>query len=64
MDEEIRQKIVKSMKYVAEDAKNDVKEFDGKPFNGKTVAQYFGCQGAQIKALANAIIRILEEDHG
>jgi len=45
---------------VANDMKNDAKNFDGKPFNGKTVAEYFGNQGAAISALANIIKTILE----
>ena len=47
--------IVKRMKMVAEDMKNDAAEFEGQLFNGKTVAQYFGRQGAAIAALANTI---------
>ena len=35
--------------------KNDAKNFDGRPFNGKTVAEYFGNQGAAIAALADMI---------
>lgn len=33
----------------------DAKYFDGKEFNGKNVAQYFGNQGAAIAALARII---------
>jgi len=46
---------------VAEDMKNDAENFDGRPFNGRTVAEYFGKQGAAIAALANIIRSILEE---
>ena len=35
-----------------EDMENDAKNFDGQPFNGQTVAEYFGKQGAAIAALA------------
>lgn len=35
----------------------DATAFDGKPFNGRTVAEYLGNQGAAIAALA----RILRE---
>ena len=41
--------------------KNDAKNFDGKPFNGKTVAEYFGNQGAAIVALANIVKSILAD---
>jgi len=35
--------------------------FDGQPFNGKTVAEYFGHQGAAVAALADILKSILEE---
>ena len=47
---------------IEKDMENDAKNFDGKPFDGKTVAQYFGYQGAAIAALAKAIRVILEEE--
>lgn len=46
---------------IAKDMKNDASDFNGRPFNGKTVAEYFGNQGAAIAALANIIGLILEE---
>ena len=54
------------LEMIAEDMKSDAIKFDGKPFNGKTVAKYFGCQGAAIAALANIVKSILEkeEKHG
>ena len=62
MREEKRQKIIEVMKMVAEDVENDATEFDGKPFTGKIVAEYMGRHGAAIKAIANAVKEILEED--
>ena len=50
------------LKQIADDMKRDAKEFDGKPFNGKTVATYFGYQGAAIAALANIVRSMLEEN--
>ena len=41
---------------IAEDMKEDSKSFDGRPFNGRTVAEYFGNQGAAIAALAKIMI--------
>jgi len=41
---------------------NDAKHFDGQPFNGKTVAEYFGNQGAAIVALANIIKEVIKEN--
>ena len=48
-------KVTKVLEIIAEDMKNDAKNFDGKPFNGKTVAEYFGNQGAAIAALAEIV---------
>lgn len=48
-------------KKIAEDAKNDATQFDGKPFNGRTVAEYFGNHGASIAALADLVKSILED---
>lgn len=62
MNNEKKDKIIKVMKMVAEDVENDTHNFDGKPFNGKTVAEYFGNHGAAIKAVANAIEEILKDD--
>ena len=47
--------IIRRLDMIAQDMKNDAREFDGKPFNGKTVAIYFGYQGAAISALAKII---------
>lgn len=48
---------------IAQDAENDAKQFDGKPFNGRTVAEYFGNHGAAITALANLIKSVLEDEN-
>ncbi len=61
MDQIKKQKIIKVMEMVAEDTENDAKNFDGQPFNGKTVATYFGNHGAAIKAVADAVKSILED---
>lgn len=53
----------KILKMIAEDMKNDAKKFDGRPFNGKTVAEYFGNQGAAIASLARIVGSILEADY-
>lgn len=45
---------------IAEDVKNDAINFDGKPFTGKTVGEYFGYHGAAIAALADLVKSILE----
>jgi len=61
MDKEKRDKIIKVMKSVAEDMGNDARNFDGQPFDGKTVAAYLGNLGAGVTAVANAVKTILEE---
>jgi len=53
---------IEVLKMIADDMKNDASNFDGRPFNGKTVAEYFGNQGAAIAALANIIKSILEKE--
>ncbi len=44
---------------IAADMKRDAAEFDGKPFDGRTVAEYFGNQGAAIAALALIVEKLL-----
>ena len=46
---------------IAKDMENDAKNFYGKPFNGKTVAEYFGNQGAAVSALAEILKSIIKE---
>ena len=55
------EKLIKVAKMISDDMKSDVIAFEGKPFNGKTVSEYFGSQAAAIQALANILVRILEE---
>lgn len=52
---------VKILDMIAKDMKNDARDFDGRPFNGRTVAQYFGNQGAAISALAK-IIKAMQQE--
>ena len=53
---------IKILEKIAEDMANDAIDFDGKPFNGKTVATYLGYQGAAIAALADLIKDMLAEE--
>ena len=57
----IRKRKIEICEMIAADTENDAKEFDGKPFNGKTVGEYFGNHGAAIKALADIVKSLLEE---
>ena len=56
-----KERKVEVLQMIADDMKNDAKEFDGKPFNGRTVAEYFGNQGAAIAALARVVQSMLKE---
>ena len=47
--------LIKVCDEVAADMERDSEAIDGKPFDGKTVAQYFGDQAAAIQALALVI---------
>lgn len=49
----IEDKRIKVLQMISDDMAQDAKDFDGKPFNGKVVAEYFGNQGAAISALAD-----------
>jgi hypothetical protein len=53
-------KIVETLEMIAQDMADDAKNFDGKPFTGRTVAEYFGNHGAAIAALANIIKSLVE----
>ncbi len=58
----MKDKQIKVLKQIAKDMENDAKEFDGRPFNGRTVAEYFGNQGAAIAALATIVKIILTDE--
>jgi hypothetical protein len=55
-------KLINTLNMIAEDMAEDAAKFDGKPFTGRTVAEYFGNQGAAITALAGIIKTILEQE--
>jgi len=55
-----KRRILEVLELIAEDVENDAKNFDGRPFNGRTVAEYFGNQGAAIQALANILKEVIE----
>lgn len=52
---------IKVLEMIMADTENDAMYYEGKPFNGRNVAEYFGKQGAAIAALANIIKLMLEE---
>jgi len=50
---------IRRLEMIAQDMENDARELDGKPFDGKTVATYFGYQGAAISTLAKIMKEML-----
>jgi hypothetical protein len=61
MNNELKEKLVKICEMVSADVESDVNEFEGKPFDGRTVATYFGNQAAAIKALSDVLKRLIEQ---
>jgi len=62
LDRDRKKKIIRGLDMIAEDVEKDAENFDGQPFNGRTVAEYFGNQGAAIQALA-LICKALVENY-
>ena len=56
-----KQEVKKVLEMIAQDQADDAKNFEGQPFTGRTVAEYFGNQGAAIAALAKIIKSLIEE---
>ncbi len=52
---------IEVLRMIATDMKNDARDFDGRPFDGRTVATYFGNQGAAITALARIMESVVEQ---
>jgi len=52
---------IKVLEIISKDLMDDAKNFDGQPFNGKVVAEYFGHQGAAIAVIAGILKSILME---
>ena len=53
-------RMIEVLEMIVADVENDVSHFEGKPFNGKTVAEYLGCQAAAIQALAKIVHNDIE----
>jgi predicted neuraminidase len=43
------------LKEIAADMERDAEAFDGQPFNGRTVAEYFGNHGAAVAVIARIV---------
>ena len=57
-----KQEVKKVLEMIAQDQADDAKNFEGQPFTGRTVAEYFGNQGAAIAALAKIIKKLIEAE--
>ena len=55
------QRIKGVLNEIATDMQADAAKFDGQPFNGRTVAEYFGNQGAAIAALARIVEQLVAD---
>jgi len=62
MDLDKKWRIIGALQMVSEDMERDAKEFDRKPFDRITVAEYFGKHGAAIAAIADNLILIVKEE--
>ena len=49
------------LEMIAADMKSDAEKFDGRPFDGKTVAEYLGNLGAAIATLADIMKSFIAE---
>lgn len=56
-----KEKAIGALRRISADMENDAEAFDGRPFNGRTVAEYFGIHGAAIAAVAHIVQRLLQD---
>lgn len=59
----LQARMVSTLQEIAADMQADAVRFDGQPFNGRTVAEYLGYQGAAIAALARIIETLILNEH-
>lgn len=62
MNEDEKNRLIEICEAISENTKKDAENFDGQPLTGKVVAEYFGYQGAAIKALSEILIKILKNE--
>lgn len=55
-----KEEVIKVLQMIADDQAKDAAKFEGMPFTGRTVSEYFGNQGAAIAALANIVKTLVE----
>lgn len=54
-------KVINILRMIEDDMKEDAENFDGRPFNGRTIAEYLGNQGVAISILASIINLIIKQ---
>ena len=64
MNEMQIERTIEVLAMISKDMADDAKNLDGKPFNGITVAEHFGKQGAAIAALADIMKFTIEKIKG
>ena len=52
---------IKVLDMIIKDTREDAEYYEGKSFNGRNVAEYFGKHGAAIAALAGIIKEVIED---
>lgn len=58
------EKDLKVLQMIIDDMEADVKHFDGKPFNGRTLAEIHGTLAATVRALAVIMKAHIEQEEG
>jgi hypothetical protein len=56
-----KNRMISTLEKIADDQRADAQAFEGRPFTGKVVAEYFGNQGAAIAALAKIIKAVIDD---
>ena len=56
----MKDRVLAVLRTIADDMRDDATAFEGKPFTGRNVAEYFGHQGAAIAALAEILSKVVE----
>lgn len=56
-----KERLLNVLSMIAQDMIDDATKYEGKPFNGAIVGEYFGNLGAAIAALADIVAIMLKE---
>ena len=57
-----KKRMLEVCEQISKDVENDARTFDGKPFNGRIMAEYMGNHGAAIKALADILSEVIKTE--